>query len=307
MAKLLEFDQLITPDGKTYNFDTRVDKFVWGITGQAIPPISYITQRGPFQDGQSVLGYRLEPRAIQMIHRRNSCDRNEYWDDRADLLDILRPNRQPTTSFQTFVLRKIRPDGSKRDLNVVYSDGIGFRGGVPDMWDEWSIQEPVRFIAHDPIFFDPTENITSYAPGVLDDELSFPITFPIQFGISADVEALSITYGGTYRSFPQIILVGSMTDPRIKNITTGQEIALDYTITTPRAVTINLAFGNKTIEDDLGNNLIGNLTEDSDLVSFAIEADPLAEDGINSIGISASETDANAEVIIRYFTKYIGI
>jgi len=307
MTKPLEFDLIITPDGETYRFNNKIDKFVWGVTGQAMPPIDYITQRGPFQDGESVLGYRLDPRIVQLVHRKNSCSRTEYWDNRSSLLDFLRPNRQTTTTFQTFILRKILPDGSKRDLNVVYQDGIGFRGQELGKWDEFSIQEPIRFIAHDPIFFDPDENITSYATGVSDDELAFPITFPIEFGISAEVEALSIAYEGTYRSFPQIILIGSMTDPRIRNITTGQEIALDYTITTPRTVTINLAFGNKSVEDDLGNNLIGTLTSDSDLVSFAIEPNPLADGGVNSIGISASDTDANAEVIIRYFTKYIGI
>lgn len=307
MANPIEFDLIITPDGETYRFNNKIDKFVWGLTGQAIPPLEYITQRGPFQDGESVLDFRLNPRVIQLVHRRNDCSRQEYWDNRSDLLNFLRPNRQTSSTFQTFILRKILPDNSKRDLNVVYQDGIGFRGSELGKWDEFAIQEPIRFIAHDPIFFDPNENIVSYSLGTETDELTFPIQFPIYFGRTADVEALSIDYSGTWRSFPQIILNGSMTDPRIKNITTNQEIKLDYTITAPRSVTINLAFGNKTIEDDLGNNLISYLSEDSDLTSFAIVPDPLATDGVNSIGISATQKDANAEIIIRYFTKYIGI
>jgi hypothetical protein len=302
----IEFDQLITPDGEIYHFNSGMDKFTWGNTGYGMARPSYITQRGPFQDGQSVFGFRLEPRVIQLIHRRNECDRDAYWDGRSDLINLLRMNRQPSSQFQTFVLRKILPDNTKRDLNVLYEDGLAFRpsGGS---WDEWSVQEPITFIAHDPIFFDPTEILADIPVGDLDDELEFSITFPINFGQDVNISAATITYTGTYKSFPKIILFGPMENPIIKNITTNETIELETTIANGRTVTIDLSFGNKTIEDDNGNNLIGTLTEDSDLGSWHLAPDPEATDGENNIGFSAEGKTAATEVLIRYFTKYIGI
>lgn len=306
VQSLIEFDQLITPDGEIYNFNNRTDKFIWGNTGYGMAATEYITQRGPFQDGRSVLGFRLEPRVIQLIHRRNECDRDGYWDGRSDLINFIRANRQPTSEFQTFIMRKILPDQSRRDLNVLYESGLAFRpsGGS---WDEWSVQEGITFIAHDPLFFDPGENIVGLSVGGLDDELSFAITFPINFGQSEDIPIGTITYTGTYKSFPQIILLGPMTDPIIKNISTNEIINLETTIAAGTSVTIDLSFGNKTVEDDFGNNLIGTLTDDSDLLTWHLAPDPEVEGGTNNIGFNAKDKTADTELTIKYFTKYIGI
>lgn len=306
-TKIIEFDLLITPDGKTYRFNNRIDKFVWGLGGQAIPPIDYITQRGPFQDGETVLDFRLEPRVIQLVHRRNSCSREEYWENRADLLDYLRPNRWTSSTCPTFVLRKILPTGEKRDIQVVYQDGIGFRGSELGMWDEFNIQEPIRFIAHDPLFYNPNENIDTLVLGTIDDELDFPIEFPILFGRTESVPIFALTYTGTYKTYPQIIFTGPMENPVIKNITTNERIELETTIAANRTVIIDTTFGNKTIVDDFGNNLIGALTTDSDFATFHIAPDPEATDGENEFGFTAKGKTSDTEVIIRYFTKYIGI
>jgi hypothetical protein len=309
-TQAIEFDELITPDGLTYKFNPRIYKFSWGNTGYGMPPISYITQRGPFQDGESVLDYRIDSRVLQLTHRRNECSRDDYWDARSELINFLRPNRQPTNLFQTFALRKILPDGTKRDINVLYQEGLQFRPSQTGQWDEWSIQEPIIFVAHDPIFFNPTENVTQVTmPIVSGAELMFPITFPIRFSSRANAAEATIVYNGNYRSFPIITLRGPMRSPIIRNITTNEKLEFieDFEIDGTEFITIDTTFGQKTVEDNNGNNLIGQLTTDSNLTSFHIAPDPEAEDGENEIGFTADELTANSGMSIRYFDKYIGI
>ncbi len=303
----LEFDQLITTDGVKYYFNDRLDKFIWGDTGRGMPPMTMRTERGPFQHGDTILGFVLRPRIIQMVHRINGCSREEYWNNRANLLDIVRPNRHGST-FDTPVLRKITSDGTKRDIRVIISQGPRFRASTPGLWDEFSVEEGLRFIAHDPIFFDPDERIVEIPLDFSDDELIFSIEYPIRFGPTENVGIFDISYMGTWLSYPTIVLNGPLTEPKIKNITTNEVIKLDYTVPEGRTVTINLEYGNKTVTDDLGTNLIGTLTSDSSLATFHLAPSPEAPSGVNTIGAVATEkTSGKSQIIIRYFTKYIGI
>lgn len=302
----LEFDEYLSPDCETYRFNNRTDKFSLGRTGDGLPPVDYITERGPFQTGETPLHYIVNPRIITLQHIRHGVSRDDYWNIRADLLNRLRPNRQAQGSFQTGVLRKILGDGTYRDLNVFIQDGLVFRNEV-GQWDEWSVTEVIRFIAHDPIFYDPIEDVYEYSPGLTADALTFPITFPIYFNQNEDVESFQIVYSGTWETFPRIYLFGSMKNPRIKNITTNRVIGLDYDIAAGSSIEIDLAYGSKTIVDGSGNSLFGYLTSDSDVVDFSIVPDPTASGGVNSIGLGADELDANARLVIRFFTRYIGI
>lgn len=307
---ILEFNQYITPDGTVYNFDNKHDQFmIAGMRGLGMPGITYLTQRGPFQDGVTPLGFKLEPRVVQLVHRRNGCSRSEYWAIRANLMDIFRPNRQVAGEFETGQLRIVQPDLTTRDLNVFVDTGPQFEGRDSGRWDEFSIQEAIQFIAHDPILYDPDENIFSFAlPSGGIDELIYDITFPISFSSNASMETDTITYSGTYKSFPKLILIGPMTNPIIRNLSINAKIELDMTIVAAQTVTIDLTLGVKSITDDMNNNLIGNLTIDSDLSGFYIAPSPEAPAGVNSFGVWANAISSGVTAInIRYFDRYIGI
>ena len=172
-----EFHQFITPDGITYELHTasRKGRWVMQSAGWGTPPIDYITQRGPFQDGATVKDFFLAPRVIQMLVRQIYCDRDAYWTGRADILNMLRPNRQLTpTAVVPGVLRRILSDNSARDLNVFLTTGPDFdplRRG----WEEFSFQELLRFVAYDPVIFDPVRVDTIFALADLDD-IVFPVT-----------------------------------------------------------------------------------------------------------------------------------
>ena len=305
----LEFDLYIAPDGLEYQFNNKIDKFIYPVSGYGMPGIRYVTQRGPYQDGVTMLDYFLEPRIVQLRHRRNATSRTGQWDVRDNVLDVLRPNRQVINTLEPGTLRKIMPDGTKRDLSVIILAGPTFDPSVRD-WDEWAIDDIIRFVAHDPVFFDPTGVSTPFVFSTF-DELEFPILFDddgIAFFLSTIDETKPFTYTGSWLSYPTIDIVGPMSNPIITNTTTDEKIELTYTIAEGETVTITTEYGNKTVTNGDGDNLIGTLTTDSDLATFHLAPAPEASDGINWIRArGASADDELTKIVIEYYTRFIGI
>lgn len=297
------------PERRVFELITPHDPGRWVISfsGWGTPPIEYITQRGPFQHGVTPKDFFLRPRVIQMLIRHNFRDRDAWWDGRAAILNEIRPNRQASaTAVVPGTLRMVTTDGSVFDLNVFIQEGPRFEPRQSSQWDEWSFQEVLRFVAHDPIAFTPTP-IEFLFTIVLDSDLVFPITFPITFG-SGEVDLTpNINYTGTWLSFPVIVITGPLEDVRIDNVTTSEKLELSANVAAGRVVTIDTTEGVKTVTDDLGNNLLGILTSDSDLATFHIAPDPEAPLGVNAMRLRGKHPTHETSVEIRYFTRWFGI
>ena len=304
-----EWESYISPDGVEYPFHTphNLGRWIVSQTGWGTPPIEYITQRGPFQHGVTVKDFFLQPRVIQLLIRQAFCDRDEWWDGRAALLNEIRPNRQTiSTAVVPGRLQRCLPDGTLRAIEVFISDGPRFEQRQVNTWDEWAFQEVLRFVAHDPVIFDPTRNDVNFTI-VLDGELVFPITFPIEFGPGEVDDTLNINYVGTWESLPIIVITGPIEQPRIDNLTTGEKLEFSIDIDPGQVVTVDLSYGSKTVLDQDGNNLIGGLTADSDLATFHIAPDPEAPLGVNQMRLQGMHATGATDIEIRYFDRYFGI
>ena len=71
MVKATEFLKYIAPDGAEYEFHVPsfVGRWVINQSGWGTPPIEHVTERGPFQHGETVKDYFLRPRTIQLLIR----------------------------------------------------------------------------------------------------------------------------------------------------------------------------------------------------------------------------------------------
>jgi hypothetical protein len=316
--KVIEFDDYITPDGKVYSFHNGVDRFLMSFEGDGMPPIEYITQQGPLQHGETPIDYRLQKRVLQYVVRRNGCNRYDYWEHRAELINMLRPNRQTPTTLAPGHLRK-RIGRMIRQIDVFIEEGPVFAPRSTDDYDEYGITEALRFVAHDPIYYDPSMVTIAWA-GLAANHLVFPITLvpfvghPIDtgtdmmFGPNWFEDYLSLTYAGTWPAYPTIVITGPISGPIIQNVSTGKKIHLLYNISGGETVTISLPYGNKTVMNQNGVNLQGTLSDDSDLVDFAIEPDPTAANGVNYLlALGGAAIIGTTGVSIQYYTKYIGI
>ena len=326
--KLIEFDTYITPDGSVYNFHNGVDKFLMSFEGTGMPTIDYITQQGPMQHGETVIDYRLVKRVIQYVVRRNACNRYDYWKNRFDMINMLRPNRQATTTIAPGHLRKVIPGLDPiihvpivRQIDVFIESGPVFVPRSLEDYDEFGITEALRFVAHDPTFYDPTVVNVGWTLAA-QNHLVFPVTLlpysghPVDAGvdmifgtnmIGADTTVL---YIGNWLSYPTITITGPVMGPIIYNLTTGKKIQLLYNVSGGEVVTISLPYGNKTVLNQAGVNLSGTVTDDSDLADFAIEPTvppTAAVAGLNTLRvIGGGAIVGTTNIALNFFTRYIG-
>lgn len=282
----------ITPDAVEYMLSPPT--WVLQEDGLGMPPIEYVTQRGPFQHGETVKNFFLRPRTIQLVVRKQGCSRSEYWGIRARLLDILRPGRLDPTTPGT--LRKYMANGSVRDLSVYTSEGPGFPSHSDEVWDEWSIQDTIRFTAYDPILRDPSVKSASFSIGVPTG--TFPITFPYQSStFGTGTQAVN---AGTWDSAPTIIITGPITGASITNITTNETITFNYALAAGQVATFDLNFGRKTVTLADGTNLIGYVSVDSDLGTFHFRP------GTNQLQVFGTGTSGATSIVLQWFNRYIG-
>lgn len=302
---------------KVYRFNT-LDRHLLSFTGLGMPAIYYITQRGPRQNGETILGYRLQERYVQYVVRNNAlCSRDNYWDERSALINYLRPNRQPVTGqFSSGRLRVVRPDGVTRDISATIQDGPRFVARTINRWDEWSFTEILRFKCEDPTFFNPDleevewtvdvfDGLIFYAVGGYEDYLTFPDN--AVFGSEVISGAASIAYTGTWLAYPIIYITGPVDNPAITNATLNQKISLSYNVSAGEIVTIDTSYGVKTVTNNTGTNLIGTLTNDSDL-GLHIGCDPEAPNGVNNFEyFGGGGIPGTSSIRLTYYTRYIGI
>ncbi len=300
----IELDELIDPTGSAYRLNNGKTRAVLSESGGGMPPLSYLVSSGPLQDGQTLRGFRLQPRVYIMLVRYQGCTREEYWALRAKLLDRVRPNRQTIGTLAPFTLRKYFRDGTKRDLYVMIAQGPEFIGNAPTTWDMWGFTETLRFVAHDPTWYDGDTTTVTHVPTTTSG-LVFPITFPITFGAGVISSSETIAYAGTWAAYPTITIDGPVTGPQILNVTTGELLALSYNVPLGERVTIDLQA--KTIVNNSGVNLVGYLTEASDLATWHLEPAPGAAGGNNQISFAGYNADGNTRFGLSWNDRFVGI
>jgi hypothetical protein len=286
-------------------------------TGMGMPPINYLSQSGPEQHGETLLDFRLQTRIIQYsLYDATACSRQGYWDQRSVWIDALRPNRQAVDSFKMGRLRKVLPNGAIRDIDALIQEGPPFTARDPGRWMEWSLAETLRFKCPDPTWYDPVTRCVTWTVDVFNGLLFYHVTeapvnliFPSSAIFSSGVlsSTTTVTYTGTWFAYPVITLVGPLSGPTIYNDTLGVMIKLNYNISVGETVTINTAYGNKTITNQNGVNLIGTKTVDSNL-NLYLAPPPIAAGGVNTLRVVGSGADdAVTSINLAYHTRYIGI
>ena len=116
-SPLNEFDQLLVPaEDNAYRSYTlmQLARRLWrGVSSFGMASLHYITQRGPYQDGESILDIRFDPRIIQLLIADWQWCRTDTWNKRNDILDYIRPNRSfgEDGVVRPLVYRKWLPSG----------------------------------------------------------------------------------------------------------------------------------------------------------------------------------------------------
>lgn len=170
----------------------------------------------------------------------------------------------------------------------------------------WYIDETIQFVAFNPVWFDPTTQIQSVAAAA-NQQLVFPITFPIVFGSSGFTFPVNIAYAGSWYSYPVFTLTGPYSSAIITNTTTGVSFIMAVALPGGAQRIITTTPGNISILDASGNNAFSELGPGSNLVDMNIRPTPEAPNGVNAFTINMYAPGSGSAAALSYNAQFLGI
>lgn len=275
----------VSRGGATVSFELNAYDSDHGLTinylgdqGFGLAPIRRITTRGPLQNGDSDIDYRLDPRILQLpllVQNASSSPKFNSYSIRQALLSIFRPQETGAT------LTVSTSDGTttiERRIDVQVLGGLTFDVDPQD----YHVRTIVQLRADDPTWYNPSAVVSTY----LDSNIGGSQTFSV---------------AGNYPTFPVIRFNGPITNPTISSSTTGQSIALTATITAGNWIELDLSYGKKTVYDNLGANRISTVSATSNLATWSLMPDN------NILVVTGTGTSASSDVTLTYYNRYTGI
>ena len=270
------------------------------IDGLGMPPVRHIEEQYAQQDGATYLATWLERRVVSLAFNLLNTTESDLWDAR-EALEVLM--KQFAAGFR---LQATLPNGAVRQLHLRYLGEMT----LPRTWNMGDARQVavLQCVAHNPVWYDPTSVLWSYALEPGDGDWAFPLGFPEGFGADAIDVSETKDYLGTWKAYPVITITGPLDDCVIENETTGETLDFTtYDLGAGKSIIIDLTPGIKTVTHSTDGNLVNELTTASDLGTWHLAAHPEAVDGHNTLHITGVSATAATKISIRFNTRYIGI
>ena len=256
----------------------------WSYRGTALEDLGIVTlvsdslmmpeRRGdnvliPFLDGRVHVEKQFEQRNMT-LGLEISEDSLSILEGKIDVVKALLGRRSLGSLVQTL------EDLTTRSLQAEYTGDLNLRRVSP-----LCVRMLLEFIAPDPFFRGTT-------------------LFSNTTVINASPKAYTVTNSGTAdERNPTIVLKGPLQNTVITNSTNGCVLTYAGTIASPRVVTITKSStGEYTVTDDLGTNLIGNVTHEGDAALFVLDS------GSNSISV-VDATHTTGSVKFEFYPPYL--
>lgn len=262
--------------------------------GLGASPVRRLTQRGPLQDGESDVGFRLDPRTIILAGHMHG-NYTTLNQNRAALLGFCRPGADPLK------LRWTTPDGTQRQIDV---QAVGELGLPSNDWKTYHHRFGLQLWAADPTFYDPAGGSIQFSQTGGGTPMPVPMLFPLTFGASTldVVQAVTLDGPNAWDTYPTIYATGPVTGLILTNTTTGDVLDFTgYSVGSGDTYTIDLRYGAKTVVDSSGTNRVSQLTTASNLATWRLIP------GANSIRATGTSIDASTSILIQFNQRYIGV
>jgi hypothetical protein len=281
--------------GTKYALDDGVYCWHHGDSGIGTPPMHRLEERGPLQHGVTDLGFRLDPRVIQLILGLEAGNQALLYAKRAALAGIFPPGASGSLVWEM--------GGLTRQIDGHLMEGMDFSS--QDRVGLWQ-RTAVVIKCADPTWYDPAGKALTFELGGGGTGTPVPTPVPTSVGASTINSNIPINYAGNWMSYPHLIrLIGPMTNPEINNLTTGETLPFTGTIAAGHYYDIDLRYGHKTVVDELGVNKVSTLAAGHDLATWHIAAHPEALGGVNVIEVVASAVNEQSAVQISWLDRYL--
>jgi len=270
-----------------------------GDLGFGMAPLHRITQRGPLQQGDSDVDFRLDPRVLQLPFIITANTIAEHYTIRDKLLAIFSPSNVIGTLTIT------RPDGTQRAIATKILGGLSLD---VDAKSGYSVKTIVQMRADDPTWYNPVQNIIAGTPAIVGTPTPIPRLYPVTYGASGTISVnTSVAYAGTWNAYPNIVAVGPLNSLVIQNTSTGDTITLTTNIAAGTTYIFDLRYGYKTVVNQAGANVLSNVSAASNLATFNLAPMPQVIGGVNNIQITATGGTSTSAVSMTYYDRFIGV
>jgi hypothetical protein len=258
-----------------------------GDQGFGLAPMHRITTRGPLQQGDSDIDFRLDPRVLQLplvVANTSSAGKRWYhYQIRERLLEIFQPQYSGVLQLTVLGLNGASAVDYERRINVNVLGGLSFDVDPSN----YNVRTVVQLRASDPTWYE-----SSYPSGN---------RFVVNY-VTANINGSQvISVGGNWWTYPIIRLFGPITNPVITNSTTGQIITFTGTISAGAYYDIDLEYGKKTVVDNLGVNRISTVSSASAFATWSLGPSN------NTISITGTGTTAATNAVFNFFYRFTGI
>lgn len=272
--------------------------YLTGSVGWGIPEITRITQRGPFQNGDSDIDYRINPRIINLPIVIPCSSYAEYADARVYLNRLFSPGND-TATLRQYV------DESPYLLDQ--SIDVKISGATMDSTpNDFNVRAIIQLRADDPTWYGSNEEVLQLTQLQFGDPTPYPKPYPVPYGSYSVNNIVTITYNGDVVSYPILQCIGPLTTLVIAD-GSGRVISFTDTIPALNTWTVDLRYGRKTVTDQNGVNKFGSLSISSDIVNFGLYPDPVFASGIQNFSVSATATTNDSMVIMYFNNRFIGV
>jgi len=276
--------------------------YVTGAVNWGIAPITRITQRGPFQEGDSDIDYRLNPRVINLPLVVPGETYDEMMNNREKVAAMFRPGNDVATLRHT-----LDPDAFVIDLRGVRCIDVKVAGAVMDTTpNEFNVRAVIQLRADDPTWYDPTQKPLQLTNIQFGTPTPYPKPYGVPYGAASVNNIVSLAYYGTAVSYPVLECYGPLTGLVIDD-GLGHTISLTQTIPAGEVWTIDLRYGQKTVTDSAGVSKFAAISIDSDIVNWGLYPETSFLGAYQTISVSATSTDSNSGVYMFYNVRYVGI
>jgi hypothetical protein len=286
--------------GTTYTLTDENPFWIEHISEWGMAPGHMLESRGAEQHGTTVEDFRLDPRDLELIIGFRGLN-SELLTARRTLLSIFQRRTDPVLIRFTF------DDGTVRQIDGTLASGLGF---ARDGQDHDYQRAAAVIHCGDPTFYDPAgQGVTFELGGAAGAGGIVPTPVPTEVGASTLDASAPITYAGTWRSLPTLIrITGPITDFVLTNVTTGADITAKsgVSISSGNYVDICCLYGQVSVLFNGVTNWISNITDGSELTTWALEPDPDAPGGINTITLTGSGVTDQTSVHIAYYERFLG-
>jgi len=298
--------------GQTYNLNDGAEIRLLAYD-LGLAPVRRLAQRTPQQAGDTDLGFRVDPRFVDLAWALKGTGLIDYRNIRGRFMEVWVPRSDAVVLTFTF-------EDRVRALNLHLDGEFNFG----DRSETVELVSGV-FKASDPRLYDPTAKSIRFDLAGTGAGAGWGIPWVIPWAMGTDVINLSLNvlYAGGSRlaaaEYPRITIFGPITNPVIWNVTTNEDIDLTGLTLASPAEWVEIDLGgpdrrdSKTIRNQAGASMDHYLSLNSDLATFHLA--PAGEKlfngswatGENVIRVTGTGVTSQTLVTLNYFDRYNGV